>query len=142
MYDHGLTSFDLARLRDDQMAGRPMMTPGLVWDTRFRDLELRPQVIGQDTRLEPGSTSGASGEGAPPTPSLSTIPGLQSTYKAMAERYRSFHPSTMTASDQLAALIVTTGDCVEISLQATVFRHPIYECCQANRSSQMSPPMW
>lgn len=104
VYDHGLTSFDLARLRDDQMAGRPMMTPGLVWDTRFRDLELRPQVIGQDTRLEPGSTSGASGEGAPPTPSLSTIPGLQSTYKAMAERYRSFHPSTMTASDQLAAL--------------------------------------
>ena len=29
---------------------------------------------------------------------------MQATYKAMADRYRSFHPATMTADEQLAAL--------------------------------------
>lgn len=97
VYDHGLTSYDLARIRGDRMAGRTLVIPGSVWDTQFRDLQQQPQPIGQENQI-PGEVTG------PMSPSMATVPGLRGTYQAMAERYKSFHPSSMTKQDQLDAL--------------------------------------
>lgn len=90
LFDAGLSSFDLARLREDQMAGRALPTVGHAWDTRFKDLA--QSSTASDTRMQP--------EAAP----LPVADDLKSTYQAMADRYASLHPATMTLEQRLDGL--------------------------------------
>ena len=90
LFEMGLSSYDLARLREDQIAGRPLPMVGQAWDTRFHDLTSSATAI--DTRIEPGA--------AP----LPVAADLKRTYQAMADRYASLHPATMTLDQRLAAI--------------------------------------
>ncbi len=88
--DMGLSSYDLARMREDQLSGRRVTAVGLPWDTNFKDLAIQSNPM--DTRVQPGSTQ------------LPTTPGLQGAHEAMADRYASLHPASMSLNDRLAAL--------------------------------------
>jgi len=88
--DSGLTSYDVARLKDDQLSGRLVPAVGSPWETRFKDLAV------SSTRM----TNRADGS-PPPMPAS---PDLTATYQAMADRYASLHPSSMSMEDRLDAL--------------------------------------
>jgi hypothetical protein len=88
--DTGLSAYDLARLREDQIAGRALPSVGRAWDTRFKDLTRSATAI--DTRIEPGATP------------LPVTEDLKATYQAMADRYASLHPATMSLEQRLEAL--------------------------------------
>ena len=92
LLDSGLSSFDLARLREDQMAGRTLPSVGQAWDTRFKDLTRTATAV--DTRIEPGA------------PTVPVSKDLGGTYQAVADRYASLHPATMTLDQRLSALDV------------------------------------
>ncbi|MDP7070756.1 MAG: hypothetical protein QF561_05340 [Phycisphaerales bacterium] len=89
-FDMGLSSFDLARMRDDSLSGRRMSGLGMAWDTNFKDLAIRSEPM--DTRMSPHAS---------PLPSS---PGLEAAHQAMADRYASLHPASKTLEERLAAL--------------------------------------
>ena len=90
LFDAGLSSYDLARLRQDQLAGRAVPMVGQAWDSRFKDLTVSAGAV--DTRIKPGM--------AP----LPVAEGLKDTYQAMADRYASLHPASMTLDQRLEGL--------------------------------------
>ncbi len=90
LYDAGLSSYDLARLRDDQLAGRAIPLVGQAWNTRFKDLSQNAEPI--DTRMKQGGT---------PLPSTG---GLHDAYQSMADRYASLHPASLSVDQRLDAL--------------------------------------
>jgi len=90
VFDMGLSSYDLARMRDDQLTGRPVTSVGAAWDTSFKNLSVRSTPL--DTRRTP--------EGG----MLPATPSLDATHQAMADRYASLHPASMTLDERLAAL--------------------------------------
>ena len=89
LYDVGLSAYDLATLRTDQLAGRTVPLVGQAWNVRFQDLSQTAKSI--DTRQEGVTPLPLSGD-------------LQDTYQAMADRYASLHPASMSLEDRLAAL--------------------------------------
>lgn len=90
LFDAGLSAFDLARLRQDQLAGRAVPLVGQAWDTRFKDLSQNAKPI--DTRVRENPMS------------LPSTGGLHDAYQAMADRYASLRPASMTLDQRLDAL--------------------------------------
>ncbi len=89
--DRGLTSFDLARVRGDSMAGRATPPIGQTWSTEFRDLAV-PSTMVRDTRAAGTAVH------------VPVAPDLTSIYRGMAERFGSMAPGSMSTADRLDAL--------------------------------------
>ncbi|MCZ6492848.1 MAG: hypothetical protein O6933_02095, partial [Planctomycetota bacterium] len=73
----GLTSFDMARVREDLLAGRAIDPLGSQFDTRFKDLPL------SDFRIEPGV---AEGRVEPQTAQLLIEPEREPDYQRILQR--------------------------------------------------------
>jgi hypothetical protein len=94
--DRGLTSYDIASVRDDSLAGRPTPPMGQTWDTRFGDLAMASNRLAS-TRV--ADTSVAS--------TLVQVPiagDLAGIYQSMADRYGSLAPGSMSIAARLERL--------------------------------------
>ena len=86
----GLSSWDLARRRNDRLDGRRMSPPGRPWDTRMASLTQEASRVASERLLEPSEL---------PRPE-----NMTEVYEAMAARYDALHPSTESLEDRLKAL--------------------------------------
>jgi hypothetical protein len=89
--DRGLTSYDLAQVRDDKMTGRATPRIGQTWETEFKDLVV-PSTQVRDTRVASQSVH------------VPVAPDLTAIYTSMADRFGSLAPGSMSASERLDAL--------------------------------------
>ena len=94
--DRGMTTFDLASVRDDGHRGLGVPPMGQTWDTRFGDLSV------PDNRM-PSTRMGQSA-GITTLPTVPVAQDLSGIYQSMAERYGSLAPGSMSAQDQLTGL--------------------------------------
>ncbi len=94
--DRGLTSYDLAQVRDDKMTGRATPPIGQTWNTAFRDLASR-STQARDTQVR-DTQVGSQAAHVPVAPDLTNV------YESMADRFGSLSPGSMSLSDRLDAL--------------------------------------
>ncbi len=86
----GISAYDLARRREDSQQGRPLSPSGKPWDTQFRDLTMPAKTVDTRMNVEPAA--------------LPISHDMAATYQAMADRYASLHPASMTLEERLSAL--------------------------------------
>jgi len=94
--DRGMTTFDLASVRDDGHRGIGVPPMGQTWDTRFGDLAVPGNRL-PSTRLGDGT-------GTNTLPHVPVAQDLSDIYQAMAERYGSLTPGSISATDRLNGL--------------------------------------
>ncbi|MDG2053402.1 MAG: hypothetical protein P8J86_01700 [Phycisphaerales bacterium] len=92
--DRGMTTFDLASVRDDGYRGLGVPPMGKMWDTRFGDLSLPDNRL-PSTRVDAGIQT---------LPNVPVAQDLTGIYQNMAERYGSLTTGSMSAADQLNRL--------------------------------------
>ena len=94
--DRGMTTFDLASVRDDGRRGMGVPPMGQTWDTRFGDLAVPSNRL-PSTRVGDGTDMNM----LPHVPVAQDLTGI---YQNMAERYGSLATGSTSAEDQLNSL--------------------------------------